>query len=111
MQNARQIAQTVFAILHGLSVAVLTRNYFPEESCFPKTCFIVRMWSEMNGKTPTDSELQRFTKLFPITSIPIRKDNENHSEENFSGILYGSSIDYWTGCLGLVGQTGGCFFF
>lgn len=69
------------------------------------------MWSEMNGKTPTDSELQRFTKLFPITSIPTSEDNENHSEENFSGILYGSSIDYWIGCLGLVDQTGGCVFF
>lgn len=53
MENARQIARTVFAILCGLSEAVLTRNYFPEESCFPKTRFTVRMWSEMNGKTPT----------------------------------------------------------
>lgn len=65
----------------------------------------------MNAKTPTDSELQCFTKLFPITSIPTREDNENYSEENFSGILYGSFIDYWIGCLGLVGQTGGCLFF
>lgn len=66
------------------------------------------VWNEW--KDTNCSELQCFTKLFPITSIPTREDNENYSEENYSGILYGSSTDYCIGCLGLVGQTGGCFF-